>query len=352
MRDRPASRSPKGIAGPLAAVFVVTLLCGTAPDESQLFAQRRLRIAGMTHAEVEQLKRNYDEFRKLPPERRKALLDLDDEIKQDSTGHFLKLVTEYNRWLSGLSPFEQEKIQSKTDPIERAQLVKSIHDEQQKRQALAAIDGIGRQAITLQPPELGIVLKAVEENFLTAESRKRISDQLTGRDRHLRILQVTLQQLRASRGETQGAVQSLVTTIIDAMPNDAVKGRVMSRAGGRPRRQTVGQVLGRSLVNEWRKEIEAVFPKQAAIDAEIARKLKAASSGKREQQEAQFATKQGRRMVGVQMVLSSDDQFKDLRPVFFWLASGLQPRAAIARSALQIDDSRTDEAENKTKAAE
>src|SRR5580704_8794788 len=102
MRVRPPSRSRRAaVAGPLAAALVVACFCGTSPEEAQLFSQRRQRIAGLTHTEVEQLKRNYEEFRKLPPDRRKALEELNDEVKQDTSGRLLKLLAGYNRWFSG-----------------------------------------------------------------------------------------------------------------------------------------------------------------------------------------------------------------------------------------------------------
>jgi hypothetical protein len=349
--QRPSRSRAAGIVAPLAALFAVTLLCGTTTEEAQLFAKRRLRIAGMTHAEIEQLKNNYEEFQKLSPERREALKELDDEVKQDSTGHLLKLLTGYNRWLSNLSPFDQEKVLSKTDPFERAQLIKAMRDEQQRRQALAAVDGFMRQA-TLQPADLDAIVKAVEENFLSPESRKKIPDQSSGRDRHLRILRLALQQLHSSSNAVPEG-QTLVATLIEAIPNESVKNRILNRPAGRPRRQMLGQVLGRSLAVEWQKEIEKSFPTPEAIDTEVAKRLKMAKPDKREQQQLQMSTKQGRRMVGVQMLLVTDDQFKELRPVFFWLVGGLPAKVVVRQQQVAPpDEPRTDEAENKTKSAE
>jgi hypothetical protein len=355
MRVRPPSRSRRAaVAGPLAAALVVACLCGTSPEEAQLFAQRRQRIAGLTHTEVEQLKRNYEEFRKLPPDRRKALEELNDEVKQDASGRLLKLLAGYNRWFSGLSPFDQERILSKTDPVERAQLVKVIRDDQLKRQAAAAFDGLGRQSLSLAPSDLDATIKAVEENFLTPESRKKISDQLKGRDRHLRILQLAAQQVHNSPGGPRQADQALVSTLIDGIPSETVKTRIMNRTQGRPRRQFLGQMLGRALVSEWRKEIEQVFPTPAAIDAEVARRLKATREDRREQQQLQMSGKPGRTMVGVQMLLLNDEQFKALRPIFFWLIGGLSPRANANRlqQAMPPDDAKGEEAENRAKLTE
>jgi hypothetical protein len=349
---RPSRSRWDGLARPLAALFVVTLLCGTTPEDAALFAKRRQRIAGMTHAEIEQLKRNYDEYRKLSPERRQALADLDTEVKQDSSGHLLQLLTGYNRWLSTLSPFDQERILATTDPVERAQLVKTIRDDQQKRQALASIEGGGRQA--LQPVDLDVVVKAVEDNFLTPESRKKIPDQLAGRERHLRVLSAAQLQLR-NGDKSAAAGQKLVSMLIDAIPNETVRARILDQSSTRPRRRTLGQVLGRSLVSEWQVEIARAFPPQEAIDQEVAKKLVggATPAARRDNQKAQLITRQGRRMIGVQIVLRSNDQFKELGNVYFWLSNGLQPRGTgRGQPVAPPDDTRTDEAETKTKSAD
>jgi hypothetical protein len=334
-------------------LFTVTLLCGTTPEEAQLFAKRRQQIAGMTHAQIEQLKHNYEEFRKLSPERQKALEELDDEVRQDSSGRLLKLLTGYNRWLSSLSPFDQERILSKTDPVERAQLVKVIRDEQQKRQALASLDGFGRQALALLPTDLDVMLAAVEENFLTPESRTKVPNRLAGRDRHLRIFQTALQQLHNS-SEPAAASQTLVATLVEAIPNETIRSRILNRPPGGQRRKLLGQVLGRSLVYEWRKEIEATFPPPAAIEAEISKRLATASAAKRDQQKTQMNTRQGRRMVGIQILLAGNEQFKELRPVFSWLVAGLPARGGAPRPqpAVLQEGTRTDEAENKAKSAD
>jgi hypothetical protein len=353
MPVQPPSRSRAArVARPLAALFVVTLLCGTTPEEAQLFAKRRQQIAGMTHADVERLKRNYDEFRKLSPERRQALQDLDDGVKQDTSGHLLKLLNEYNRWLSTLSPFDQERIASKTDAVERAQVVKAIRDEHLKRQALAAIDGFGRQSLMLESSDLDAITKAVEEKFLTSESRKKLPEQLSGRDRHLSVLSAAQVQLR-NTDKAAAAGQALVSLLIDAIPNDTVRSRVLNQPAVRQRRRTLGQSLGRSLVNEWQAEIARAFPPSKVIDEELAKRIANGTAGKRDGQKGQLTSKLGRRMVGIQMVLRSDEQFKDLGNVFFWLANGLQPKAAArGQLALPPDDPRTDEAESKTKAGE
>jgi hypothetical protein len=349
----PSSSRTAGIALPLAALFTITFLCGTTPEETQLFAKRRARIAGMTHSDVEQLKRNYEEFRKLSPERKKALKELDDEVKQDTTGHYAKLLARYNRWLSSLSPFDQERIESKTDPFERAQLVKTIRDEQLKRQAQATANGTGQQAAPMHPSDFDATLKAVETNFLSPESRKKLPDDLTGRARHLRILQLASQQTHKGRDVIPGPLQSLVSTLVEGIPDENVKLRVMNRQGGRQRRQLLGQILARTLVGEWSKEIAESFPPQSAIDAEIENRM-AAQAARQDSQKGAAPRRPARRMVGIQLLLNDNPQFKDLRPIFFWLFGGFQtrPQGPRAQPAAPSDETRMDEAENKAKSGE
>jgi hypothetical protein len=340
-----------GIVGPLAALFAVTFLCGTTPEDEQLFAQRRTRIAGMTRTEVEQLKRNYEDFAKLPPEHRRALQELDEEIKQDTAngGHLLKLLTGYNRWLSTLSPFDQERILSKTDPSERAHAVKLIYDEQQKRAVLASNSAGGRFGVLLERADFDTVLKAVEENFLTADARTKIPQQLSERQRHLRILKSAQQQ-----AHTAASSQTLVQTLLDAIPNENLKTRIKKGPSRTPRRM-LGQMLSRSLAAEWWDEVQTALPAPAAVDEEINRRvaaIPATNATKRDQQKQQLTSRQGRRMVSFELALASDDQLKELQPVYQWLKSGLPSRAGRNQPATSGDDTHADEAESKTKPGE
>jgi hypothetical protein len=259
-------------------------------------------------------------------------MDLHDEVQQDTKngGHLQKLLTGYNLWLSTLSPFDQARIDGETDPVKRAQLVKTIREEQQKRQSLAAVDQPRRRAVVLTPKDLDVMLKAVEENFLTPESRKKIPGRLTGRDRHLRILKSALSQVRVPGNEGNEAAQALVSTLVDAAPNGNAKSRLLN-AGRQPRR-VLGQMLARSLAAEWQPEIEAVYPTKSAIDEEIAERLAAADPSKRDSQKTQLNSFQGRRTIGFQLAIQSGEQFKELRPVFFWLLAGLPHNPGAART--------------------
>ncbi len=193
----------------------------------------------------------------------------------------------------------------------------------------------------LTPKDLDVMLKAVEENFLNPESRKKIPERLTGRDRHLRILKSPrAYQVRVPGNEGNEAVQALVSTLVEATPNGNAKSRLLNAA--RQQRRVLGQMLARSLAAEWQPEIEAVYPTKSAIDEAIAERLAAADPAKRETQKTQLNSFQGRRTVGFQLAIQSGDQFKELRPVFFWLLGGLPhgPGAARTQSGLPRNERR------------
>jgi hypothetical protein len=299
-------------------------LSGTSPEDAQLFAARRQKIAGMTQPEIEQLKRNYEEFRKLSPERRKALQELDSEVEQDTKngGHLLKLLTGYNLWLSKLTPFEQEKVVGTSDPGERAEIVKTIRDEQQKREARLALEPPRGKAPSLSTADLDAMLKAVEDNFLSAEVRDKLPQKGAQRDQHLRVLKAARAQIHTS-GNIPSSTQTFIATLIDAIPNASVKTRIQNHTGKplAPRR-ILGQTLARALATEWRLEIEAAYPPPAAIDDLIASRIAAAESSRRDAQKNLLNTPDGRRMVGVQVAIQTGEQFDELRPVFYWLWAG------------------------------
>jgi hypothetical protein len=334
MPARPPSRSRLvGIIGPLVGLFAVTCLSGTSPEDAQLFAARRQKIAGMTQSEVEQLKRNYEEFRKLSPERRQQLQELDNEVEQDTKngGHLLKLLAGYNLWLSKLSPFEQERVVGTTDPVERAQIVKTIRDEQQKREARLALEPPRGKALTLSSTDFDAMVKAVEEHFLTADARDKLPQQLAGRDRHLRVLKAARAQIHAS-GEVPAATQTFISTLLDALPNAVAKTKIQSHTGkAQGPRRFLGQTMARALAVEWRPEIEAAYPQPATIDALIASRVAATDAARRDNQKNQLNTPDGRRMVGVQDAITTGEQFDELRPVFYWLWTGFPNGARALR---------------------
>ena len=103
----------------LAAVLLGTVLLGGATtDDASLLEARRHSIEQLGQAELNRLKRNYETYLKLSPERRQQLADLNAALEQDTKdgGHLQKLLEQYNAWLFKLSPFDRDKLLGTADP--------------------------------------------------------------------------------------------------------------------------------------------------------------------------------------------------------------------------------------------
>ena len=136
MSHHPARRNLRPARTPLAwALLGLVLLSGATTEDASVLDARRKQIENLSQPNLNQLKRNYETYLKLPPERRAQLARLDDELAQDakSGGHLRKLLDQYNAWLFKLSPFDRDKLLNTADPGERADLVQKLLQEQQKQ---------------------------------------------------------------------------------------------------------------------------------------------------------------------------------------------------------------------------
>ena len=82
--------------------------------------------------ERNRLKRNYETYLKLSPERRRQLFRLHDELQQDAKNWRPsgKLLDQYNTWFCKLSPFRPGQAAEHGRPCsEHAQLVQKLLEE-------------------------------------------------------------------------------------------------------------------------------------------------------------------------------------------------------------------------------
>jgi hypothetical protein len=121
-----------------------SLLGGATTEDASLLESRRQSIQLMSQADVNQLKRNYDTYLKLSPERRQQLVTLNEELEQDTKngGHLQNLLEQYNAWLFKLSPFDRDKLLGTSDAGERADQVQKLLQEQQKQRVARATRGL------------------------------------------------------------------------------------------------------------------------------------------------------------------------------------------------------------------
>jgi hypothetical protein len=335
----------------VAAVLLGTLLLGGATSEdAAILESRRHSIELMSQADLNQLKRNYETFLKLTPERREQLSRLNEDLEQDTKngGHLQKVLEQYNAWLFKLSPFEREKLSAITDPGERADQVRKLIQEQQKQRTARAARAFGIPyfggrfdvAAPLSSSELDTVLDAVERNYLSGDPKHRIEKSTSPRDRHLQILRATMQQMRRERGGANKIASSeisLVNTIVDAIPNAAVKTQLASARRPLEVRRQLGQIIARSILAEWKPELDDSAPTTAQVDETRDKWLASVKDPQRRAAlEQRLQTEQGRNLIAAVAAVQSNTHFDKQKAVINWLFRGLSPgplRANAARPA-------------------
>jgi hypothetical protein len=223
--------------------------------------------------------------------------------------------------------------------------VQKLLQEQQKQRLVRAAKGLSIPyfgarfdiVAPLTPSELDAVLDAVERNYLSDDLKHRIEKSAPPRERHLQILRATMQQLRRERGAALKVATNemgLVNTIVDAIPNPVVKAQF---AMGNPplllRRQIeirrqLGQIIGRSILAEWKTELEESPATAAQVEETKNRWLSTARDNpkRRAALEQRLQTEHGRNLIAAVAAIQFNPQFeKQQKPVINWLFRGLSP---------------------------
>jgi hypothetical protein len=342
----------------VAAILLgASLLGGATTEDASLLESRRRSIELLSQSDLNQLRRNYDTYLKLPPERRKQLDTLNDELEQDTKngGHLQKLLEQYNAWLFKLSPFDRDKLLNTADPGERADLVQKLLQEQQKQRYTRATKGLSipflgarfEPVAPLTPGQLDTVLAAVEEHYLRDDLKQRAEKSSLPRDRHLQILRATMQQLRRERiagVKIAPSETALINAIIEAISNPAIKAQLTTANPTPPLRRQIeirrqlGQMLARSILAEWKDELEeSPATNQQIDDATNYWLSNTKDPQKRAALQKRLQTEQGRNLVAAVAAIQFNPRFDNQKPIINWLFRGLSPgplnRGAARRAA-------------------
>jgi hypothetical protein len=342
------TRSPERIRAPLLAITglaTAVLLSGATSDDAQHLAAQRRKVEGMTQSELSQLKRNYENFKKLAPEQRAAMIRLHDDIEQDTanSGQLARLLENYNNWFTKLSPFDRDAILSITDPAERAIRVQKLHDEQLKqrraREQAEAFPAVARPAHSnggvplLRPATLEAIATAIEKDFLTDETKQDLPKLAPGRERHLRILRLAKGQIESQRqiGSGDGSSEAaLLETIRKAITDEDVLARLNEQA--RLKEQSnpdvlLARSLRQSLLAEWNSELTSAPVKDDEIDTFVAGWRELLGPQQRKNFDRRLQSPNSRKFLKTEVALARNPDLSELRQVVNWLvASPLRPR--------------------------
>jgi hypothetical protein len=332
MSHHPARRNFRPARTPLAwALLGLVLLSGATTEDASVLDARRKQIENLSQSNLNQLKRNYETYLKLPAERRAQLARLDDELAQDAKngGHLGKLLDQYNAWLSKLSPFDRDKLLNTSDAGERAELVQKLLQEQRQRVAraaraplLALLNTRLDSAPFLSTKDLDVVFAAVEQNYLKEDSKERLAKSMPPRVRHVEVVRAVIEQLREERDaktKMRPRETALVETILDAIPNEVVKSQITRSGVAAQTRRQLGQALGRSLLAEWKPELEKAVVTPAQIEDLTSKWLASVPPERLENVQQRLQSPTGKKFVASVLALQNSPPLKKARQPVMWL---------------------------------
>jgi hypothetical protein len=356
---------------PLAwALLGLVLLSGATTEDASVLDARRKKIENLSQPNLNQLKRNYETYLKLPPERRAQLARLDDDLGQDakSGGHLGKLLDQYNAWLFKLSPFDRDKLLNTPDPGERAELVQKLLQDQKQRVAraaraplLALLSTRLDSAPLLSTKDLDLVFAAVEQSYLKEDSKERFAKSMPPRVRHVEVVRAVIEQLREEREaktKMRPRETALVETILDAMPNEAVKNQITRSGMPAQTRRQLGQALGRSLLAEWKPELDEAVVTPAQIEELTNKWIAGVTPERLENVQQRLQSPNGKKFAAVVIALQNSPKLKKARQPIMWLLRsfpspagnrgnrGTSPSGSAGKSTTKAANHPAEDAEN------
>lgn len=134
-RQNRISRLP-GVSAAESAVLLAALLFGplllgpTVARAEETLAERKTRIAAMSPAEKEELRRKRERFDKFDEEKQQRLREVQKQIASDPKSQQLMAVMEhYRTWLTTLTALERDELRSLQGP-QRVKRIKELMEQQ------------------------------------------------------------------------------------------------------------------------------------------------------------------------------------------------------------------------------
>lgn len=297
------------IAG-LVLSAAVPLLLGAAGRDADATDDEtnRRRIEAMSQSERARLQRNYETFLALSEAERDKYRRLHRELENDARngGNLGQVLRRYNEWLKTLLPFQREELRGRHDPMARMELVEQYKDEQRREQWIRTLpehqqrwlrkedDPEKRRKLeekfrseqerrqgrrgSLSPgavgPHIGrssdrdeklcrddfaAVMKLVEQSVELPPERRDELPSTTTAQRHLLVLIEATRREQQPGGKPADRLhwpdEALLARIIEAVP-DEVRRRIDALDSVDERRRYVANLVVRSFLSEWWKEVD------------------------------------------------------------------------------------------------
>lgn len=314
----------------LAAVpFVLGANGKNRPDEEAV----RQRISEMSPAERERLRANYQAYQSLSAAERDKYRELHRRIEASPNRKTLRtIIQNYNLWLEDtLSASEYDDLWTRTDPLERAEEVRRIKEDQNKilsdrkelvrqrtlKLIVEAVGGSWRLEKMLgcrRAPDRETVaelFRLIKESLRL--SPKQISElaELPNSHRYVKVLSDSLGRVDSSGQQGAGLWpdEELLSKMIEIMPYKSRSGRPSSKSKARPigmqrARFSFARLLLGGVVSEWNREVTANLPEEKSLERY------ASSLDKRQREKLdELLSDEKDRLLAVGLALKDDEQF-------------------------------------------
>ncbi len=291
------------VAVTLSLSLLPWLFAADGPAPPQREANRQ-RLSGMTAAERQRLKENYDLYREMTPAERDRLRRLQREI--DSDQELTAAFHEYQLWADSLSPVDRHELRQAQDPEARRQLIEKFRRRpppgempepfpserrpdgppfgQNNNIRQRAVERLfGEFAMPLADrmgtgvAEMEAIIRVLERE-LPAESRDELK-QLDDFSRKVRVLKLCLERRPLAPPSVRlfGPGSEVIDKVFAALPD----GPVRQFAGNRnsppnprpnqpdPRGAMLVMVMVRGLVTETLRTIEDHRPRNELLMAQM-----------------------------------------------------------------------------------
>jgi len=263
----------------LMAAIAAWSIGGDPPEADQ----NRQRIAAMSEAERDRLRRSYEEFRRLSSSERDAVRRLHESVS--SQPDLKQAFMDYETFLTTLDPAEREELRQERDPGKRIAHVEQLVSERDSRGRGSRFAGRFVEGPVLSSAELDEALNVMLESLdLPASDKKSLRAIEEDHVRHLRILEQAAKKVPSDRWRNPERSQErwpddeTLVAILKLFPESRFREGLLKEEqdpGRREwqrgfRRSVAFSLLARSLLAEWHSvAMRVIDPKtlQTAFEA-------------------------------------------------------------------------------------
>jgi len=274
------------------ALFQIPALFGGKNDDTDHVRAHRERIANMTQAERERLRRRADRyFEELTESDRQRLRQLHRDLQTHPNADELKRVMQkYNEWLASLSAYEQKELRDRLENAQtledKRQIVEEFQQKQDEERYVRSLDDRSRKILLREPdwkkrrqmierfrgarrgrrrfsrspsldsPKLDQVVRFIESRLSLSQAQTEMLNELSPAHRHIKVMVLAMNEhLRRRKQDGSGLLEdaTLRPRVEKEIADSDLKQHLLDAMGSRRSKYGILFLITRSIYHERRK---------------------------------------------------------------------------------------------------